>query len=166
MAWSSDPAATSSIPGSTTAACIAFSTSSATCRRRPSAQAEPDRRHDAARRCTFNGTSSSDPEGETLTYAWDLDADGSFDDSASPTPQWTYSGAGTVIARLRVTDPAGLFDVAAVAISVNNSAPVAIIDTPTGAFTWKVGDPITFIGRGTDVDQPSGLLPPSALPGN
>jgi PKD repeat protein len=111
----------------------------------------------------FDGASSSDPEGETLTYAWDLDADGSFDDSASPTPQWTYSGAGAVSARLRVSDPAGLFDVAAVTISVNNSAPVAIIDTPTGAFTWKVGDPIAFIGRGTDVDEPSGLLPASAL---
>ena len=48
------------------------------------------------------------------------------------------------------------------AISVNNSAAVTI-DTPTGAFTWKVGDPIAFIGRGTDVDEPSGLLPASAL---
>ena len=112
---------------------------------------------------TFDGTGSSDPEGESLTYAWDLDADGSFDDSSSPTPQWSYSGSGTVVARLRVTDSGDLFDVAAVSISVNNSAPVAIIDTPVGSLTWKVGDPIAFTGRGTDVDEPSGLLPPTAM---
>ena len=111
---------------------------------------------------SFDGTGSTDPEGQSLAYAWDLDADGSFDDSSSATPQWTYNGSGTVIARLRVTDSGGLFDVAAVPISVNNSAPVAIIDTP-GALTWRVGDTIAFTGRGTDADEPSGLLPATAL---
>jgi glucose/arabinose dehydrogenase len=111
----------------------------------------------------FDGTSSSDPEGLTLTYAWDLDADGDFDDGSSATAQWTYIGTGTVNARLRVTDPSGLFAVATVPISVNNSAPVAIIDGPLGTLTWRVGNTINFAGRGTDVDEPSGLLPASGL---
>ena len=111
----------------------------------------------------FNGSGSSDPEGQALTYAWDLDADGSFDDSSSATPQWTYSGSSSVNARLRVTDPGGLFDVASINISVNNSAPTAVIDMPTGASAWKVGDSITFSGRGLDVDEQQGLLPASGL---
>ena len=102
----------------------------------------------------FDAGQSTDPEGAALTYAWDLDADGDFDDGSSATAQWIYSGAGTVNARLRVTDPDGLFDVAGVPISINNTAPVAVIDNPTSAFTWKVGDPITFTGHAVDPDEP------------
>ena len=44
---------------------------------------------------SFDGSSSSDPNGDPLSYAWDLDADGAFDDSAQAKPMWTYSAAGT-----------------------------------------------------------------------
>ncbi len=39
----------------------------------------------------FSGTGSSDPNGDTLAYAWDLDADGAYDDSTSATPSRTYT---------------------------------------------------------------------------
>jgi glucose/arabinose dehydrogenase/PKD repeat protein len=110
---------------------------------------------------SFSGTRSSDPEGQPLGYAWDLDGDGAFDDSTAPSPQWLYTGSGLLTARLRVTDTAGLTDVAAVDISLNNTAPTALIDSPTGSFTWKVGDPIAFSGHGSDPDEPSGLPPAS-----
>ena len=109
----------------------------------------------------FNGSGSSDPEGGTLTYAWDLDDDGAFDDSTSATPSFTYSRSGPITVRLRVTDPQGLSDVAAIVITVNNTAPVATIATPQPSLTWKVGDVIAFSGSATD--QQDGSLPPSAL---
>ena len=52
----------------------------------------------------FHGDMSSDPDGDALTYAWDLDGDGAFDDSTVPNPTRTYTAAGTVTVRLRVTD--------------------------------------------------------------
>ena len=55
----------------------------------------------------FSGTGSSDPESQPLTYAWDLDGDGAYDDSTAAAPSFTYTTAGVVTVRLRVSDPAG-----------------------------------------------------------
>ena len=47
---------------------------------------------------------------------------------------------------MRVSDPGGLADVAAVVVWPGNSAPVVTIDAPTALVAWKVGDAITFAG--------------------
>jgi PKD repeat protein len=109
----------------------------------------------------FDGTTSSDPEGGALTYAWDLDGDGGFDDGTAPTAGFTYTLPGNYTATLRVTDPSGATGTASVAISVGNTPPDAVIDTPAGGTTWKVGDVITFSGHAADAQQ--GTLPASAL---
>jgi glucose/arabinose dehydrogenase len=109
----------------------------------------------------FNGTASSDPEGQALAYAWDLDGDGAFDDSTSASPSFTYGAGGLTTVRVRVTDGQGLFDVAAVVISVNNTAPTATIASPQSSFTWRVGNAIAFSGSASDPQE--GSLPPSAL---
>jgi glucose/arabinose dehydrogenase len=109
----------------------------------------------------FDGTGSSDPESGALTYEWDLDGDGAFDDSTSSTPARTYAQQGTYLVRLRVTDPQGASDLASVSISVGNSAPTAVISTPSAGAVWSVGDTIAFSGSGNDPEQ--GSLPASAL---
>ncbi|MGH7358282.1 MAG: PQQ-dependent sugar dehydrogenase, partial [Candidatus Rokuibacteriota bacterium] len=108
----------------------------------------------------FDGRDSSDPEGGTLAYAWDLDDDGQYDDSTSPTPSRTYTSAANITVRLRVTDPAGLSDDDTVLISVGNTAPDAAIVTPTAATTWEVGESVPFAG--TAVDPQDGTLQASA----
>jgi glucose/arabinose dehydrogenase/PKD repeat protein len=110
---------------------------------------------------TFDGTASSDPDGDALTYAWDLDGDGAFDDAAQATTSFTYTQPGTYTATLRVTDPSGASGTSSVTISAGNTPPDAVIDSPAASTTWKVGDPITFSGHATDAQQ--GSLEPSAL---
>ncbi len=109
----------------------------------------------------FDGTASSDPDGDALTYAWDLDGDGAFDDGSAATASFTYTQPGTYTATLRVTDPSGATGTSSVTISAGNTPPAAVIDTPSAGTTWKVGDVINFSGHATDAQD--GTLAASAL---
>ena len=100
---------------------------------------------------SFNGTTSSDPDGDTLTYSWDLNGDGTFGDSTSATPSFTYTTPGVYTARLRVSDPGGNNDTISVTIQAGNP-PTPTIDTPSDTLTWAVGDTISYSGHATDGD--------------
>jgi PKD repeat protein len=124
---------------------------------------------------TLNGSASTDPDGDTLTYSWDVDGNGSFGDATGKTPVVTYSNGGTYQARLLVTDPGGLsatssqvtITVTSASGPVNTVAP-AITGTPqTGGTltsttgTWTGTAPITYgrqwqrctTGTGTSYSQ-------------
>jgi glucose/arabinose dehydrogenase/PKD repeat protein len=108
----------------------------------------------------FDGTDSSDPEGAALTFAWDLDGDGAFDDSTSAQPTFTYTASGTYTVRLRVTDPSGLTDTDQLTITAG-SPPTPTIETPAAGTTWKTGDVISFTGSATRAQ--GGSVPASGL---
>ena len=111
----------------------------------------------------FDAGGSSDPDaepGDVLSYAWDLDGDGAYDDSSSPTPTHTYAAAGVHTASVEVTDAGGASSRAAVTIEVGHR-PEPTIELPAGGTTWAVGEQIAFAGSATDVED--GPLPPSAL---
>ncbi|WP_405064223.1 PQQ-dependent sugar dehydrogenase [Kribbella sp. NBC_01505] len=108
----------------------------------------------------FDGRASSDADNDPLTYAWDLDGDGQYDDSTAATVQRTYS-TGPVTVRLRVSDGKGGTATTSTQINVGNTAPTASITSPGPAVTWKVGETISFSGSATDAEQ--GALPGSAL---
>jgi glucose/arabinose dehydrogenase/PKD repeat protein len=111
---------------------------------------------------SFDGSGSSDPDPEDpITYAWDLDGDGAFDDSTATKPTYTYSTDGNYTATLKVTDSHGASDTDTVTITVGNTPPTAVINTPPAGTTWKVGDVISFSGSATDKED--GTLPASAL---
>ncbi|HEY6708018.1 MAG TPA: PQQ-dependent sugar dehydrogenase [Actinomycetota bacterium] len=110
---------------------------------------------------SFNGSGSRDPEGGVLSYAWDLDADGAYDDGTAATATYTYTAQGSYAARLRVTDSSGQSATASITITVGNTPPTANIVSPVAGTTWKVGDVINFSGSATD--QQDGTLPASAL---
>ena len=109
----------------------------------------------------FDAGGSSDPEGTALTYAWDLDGDGQYNDGTAVTATRTYSSPGNVVVGLQVTDAGNATGSATRTISVANSPPVPVISSPTAALSWSVGDQITFSGSATDPQD--GALPASAL---
>ena len=74
----------------------------------------------------------SDPEGGPLTYAWDLDADGTFE---TPGQAPIFSAAGldgpaTRTVSVRATDSRGLTGTMSTTISVLNVAPTATFHAP------------------------------------
>jgi glucose/arabinose dehydrogenase/PKD repeat protein len=107
----------------------------------------------------FDARTSSDPDGDPLTFAWDLDGDGSFDDGTGSTTSRTYP-AGAVQVRVRATDPSNAWSTASVTINSGVAGPTATILTPTAGTTWSVGDTISYSGKGTFDGED---LPPSAL---
>jgi glucose/arabinose dehydrogenase len=103
---------------------------------------------------TFDGSASSDADGNTpLTYAWDLDGDGAYDDSTQASPSHTYTAKGRYTVGLRVTDTRGATDTATTVITAGSTPPVATITSPGSDLTWTVGDDIPFGGRATDAED-------------
>ncbi len=98
---------------------------------------------------TLDGSASSDPGGDPLTFAWDLDNDGAFDDATIVNP--VFSAAlrddGVYTVSLRVSDGA-YTNTGLSSVRVLNVAPSVWLTATSISAT--VGTPITFTGSFTD----------------
>jgi len=72
----------------------------------------------------FSGTSSSDPDGDALAYAWDF---GDGNTASGPTPMHAYAAEGFFPVHLQVTDTGGLSDSDSTTATVRSDVPVAIL---------------------------------------
>jgi PKD repeat protein len=118
----------------------------------PVVEAGPDRVTDEGARVTFSGAASDPGVLDTLSYAWDLDYDGtSFTpDVLGPVASAAYSdGPAEVVAALRVEDKDGGQGLDTVRVRVNNVAPrIARVSntSPVGE-----GSPVTLAVEASDV---------------
>jgi VCBS repeat-containing protein/predicted outer membrane repeat protein len=109
---------------------------------------------------TVNATGSSDPDGDVLTYEWDLDGDNVFDDATgiNPTRTWAQlitdepgvNDDGIRNVRLRVTDAAGLSTIVTTTLTVTNTPPII---TVSGDATVNSGATYTLNLSSTDPGQ-------------
>ena len=107
---------------------------------------------------TFDASATTDPDSTFLTYEWDLDNDGQFDDATGVSPSHTWSAPYTGVIGLRVTDGPCLADpkywdgedFAFTTVEIGNHAPVCDADGP---YTAASGVTITLDGTGSyDID--------------
>ncbi|WP_436499837.1 ThuA domain-containing protein [Actinokineospora sp. HUAS TT18] len=108
----------------------------------------------------FNGSTSSDPEGQALTYAWDFTSDGTTD-STAVSPSFTYSTAGNYSAKLTVRDPGGKTSTSSVAISAGNSMPTVAATWPKDGGFFDFGDTIRWDATASDPED--GTAPCASL---
>src|SRR5699024_1399154 len=121
--------------------------------RSPSAEitASPDSGQ-APLEVTFDGSASTDPENEKLTYEWDFDGDGTVD-STDVAPTHTYTEEGVYDARLTVTDPFDTVGTTTVPITVGNTRPEVESTVPPAGAVLHFGDTISWDLEARDAEQ-------------
>ena len=109
----------------------------------------------------FDGRSSSDPDGDPLTYDWDF-GDGSAGGSA-PAPLKSYAANGVYNAVLTVNDgrgqPNSIDTAAPLKIVVGNAAPTGTILTPALGARYNAGQTVSYSATASDPED--GALPAS-----
>lgn len=93
---------------------------------------------------TLRGDTSVDADGDTLTYAWFVDArppgsTAALSSTSDAAPTFTADAEGSYVFRLRVTDTKAAFSERTVTLSVGGHAPVAVVDR--GTVTVLAGSP-------------------------
>ena len=99
----------------------------------------------------LDASASSDPDGDTLQFTWDLNGDGSFGDATSPTVNHTFDKVGTTVVRVRVSDGRGGLAFAENAITaVEGQMPDGVdvsMVSPAPGQTWEVGEELTLFAN-------------------
>ena len=95
---------------------------------------------------SFSAAGSKDVDGTIAKYEWDLNGDGSFETNTGTTPSasHTYTVAGELEVKVRVTDNGGKTGTAAATITVvsngvSNYSPI-VLDTPGLAHYWRLDE--------------------------
>ncbi|WP_326552497.1 ThuA domain-containing protein [Micromonospora sp. NBC_01813] len=101
----------------------------------------------------FSSEGSRTPEvGASITYAWDFDGDGTTD-STDPDASYTYTSNGVYYAQLTVTDTNGKQATLSRTITVGNTAPTVVVNTPLSGSFFNWGDVVPYTVTVTDPED-------------
>jgi glucose/arabinose dehydrogenase len=96
----------------------------------------------------FDASSSTDADGEALSYEWDLEGTGSFDapSQTAKTKTEIFSTSVNHTVAVRVTDEQGASSVDRVTVYPGDTPPDPEILAPLATHKWHVGEAIQFEG--------------------
>lgn len=112
----------------------------------PVADAGGDYTADEGATVTFDASATADQDGVAgLTYRWDIDGDGDYDENASGVTwqtSWDDDYTGTVT--VHVTDPKGFSSTASAQVVITNVDPVLDVDTAQIVTTLAEGGTVSL----------------------
>lgn len=91
----------------------------------------------------LDASGSHDPDGDGLTYSWDVDDNGTFGDATGVSPTVPYTVGGTHLARVMVSDGELSTTSSGVAITVTVAGAPTNTSPPTVSGVPEVGRPLT-----------------------
>ncbi|MDX1744681.1 MAG: PKD domain-containing protein, partial [Halobacteriales archaeon] len=103
----------------------------------------------------LNASASSDPDGEIVTYRWDIDGDGQSDIEGGPNQRLSFPRAGTYTVGLTVEDDAGATDTTTREIVVSGDQP-PVANLEISKTEVVVGETTTLAGTGSS--DPDGQI--------
>jgi VCBS repeat-containing protein len=115
----------------------------------PSANANGPYTGDEGSPITFDGSASTDIDGDPLEYRWDFNGDGTWDTnwSIDPTASYTWNDDWSGNAILEVRDSDNATATATTSVTINNVPPTIVSLSANGSY---VGKPVTFTATITD----------------
>ena len=127
--------------------------------RSPVANAGPPQTVSQNTSATFNGSSSSDPDGTIVSYSWTFGDGGS---ASGPVVNHTYTSTGSFTATLTVTDNSGASASATAAVTVTTTS-----NQGSGSIAWakRAGSTGGDSGNAVTIDPSGNVLVAGAIKG-
>jgi PKD repeat protein len=100
---------------------------------------------------TLNAGASTDPNGDLLSYSWDLNGDKTYGDATGAVQTRTFTSPGTFRVGVRVTDPGGSSNEAVDFVTVLQDKP-PVVNLSASPATPAVGATVTFTATASDPD--------------
>ena len=110
---------------------------------------------------TFDASGSSDADGESLSYEWDPQGDGTYE-AGGTTKTLSFNDSQNHTVAVRVKDQQGATSVARLTVYPHDTPPVPVISEPAdpATYRWHVGEEIHFAGSASNQNGP---LPSTSL---
>jgi glucose/arabinose dehydrogenase len=109
----------------------------------------------------LDASTSTDPDGEALSYEWDLDENGTYEVKGGATQTAEFTAVENAKAYVRVKDQSGEESTAVARIYAGDTPPQVKIASPLESLAWEVGQPIQFAGS-AKAEAGSGAAIPTA----
>jgi glucose/arabinose dehydrogenase len=111
----------------------------------------------------FDAAASAGPSGGSLSFAWDLDGNGSFETNGGATQSAEYKTAVNRTVTVRVKGQNGNTSTAELTVYPGDTPPAVTIAEPGEALTWRVGQEIDFKGSAVAQEGNGAAIPASGL---